>query len=80
VKFSIVLIRNIYKQVLLKVNNRRFEMRMPKTIIKKVVVTVNLFEKYHDLAVEVCEEERISFSSYVNRLIESNLKRRGYTK
>jgi len=55
-------------------------MRMPKTIIKKVVVTVNLFEKYHDLAVEVCEEERISFSSYVNRLIESNLKRRGYTK
>lgn len=66
--------------MLLKVNNRRFEMRMPKTIIKKVVVTVNLFEKYHDLAVEVCEEERISFSSYVNRLIESNLKRRGYTK
>ena len=53
---------------------------MPKVKIEKVVVSINVFKKYHDLAVDVCEAEQISFSRYVNTLIESNLRRRGYKK
>lgn len=53
---------------------------MPKVKIEKVVVSINVFKKYHEQATEICEAEQISFSRYVNTLIESNLRRRGYTK
>ena len=48
--------------------------------IKKIVRSINFFRDHVDAIVEICKDERISFTGYVNKVIENDLNKRGYVR